>query len=454
MARAVAALAALLVPVSGVRNTRSAAKAIAGVPILNYELRHLQLEAGPLASADTRFDWVLAFGKQATDKELTDFCSNAGKASCTFVGHPDEHGAAMVVLRSTEDELNWMVESHAARIEFVEPDVPVSLPEVMQSVEPAATPWNLAKVGASPRGRFSGRGTSIYVFDSGVRSTHEQFGGRVTPTIDTLAGRGNILECRGDVSCSNDDNGHGTHCAGTAGGKDYGAAPEARLYAMRVCCGSGTNIMAGMDWLATRVRGPTIMTMSLGLTQPAKLMAEARVLDTVVAAGVTVFVAAGNSNADTCEWTYGFIESAIAVGATDSNNRRAGFSCWGRCNDIYAPGVSIPSAWKGSDTDTRSIDGTSMATPLVAGVGALILEEYPSFTPQQVRSKLLERATKGALTNLRSGDPNVLLYATAGGPAPSPVPPPSPTPAVCSESACTAWYACFVSRCRVCPRCS
>jgi hypothetical protein len=431
------ALAAILIPVSGLR--KIAAKTIAGVPILNYDLRHLQLEGGSLASAETQLDWVVGFSsKQATDKQLADFCvhdvKDDVKASCTFVGHPEEHGVALVVLRSTEDELKKVVEMHAANVKFIEPDIPVSLPEdnlesFSASVSASSTPWNLDRIGLSTRGSTTGRGSSIYVLDTGVRSTHEQFGGRVTPTLDTFLNPGTFTECNGDVNCATDYFGHGTHCAGTAAGKDYGAAPEANIYAMKVCCAPGPNmgtIIGGVDWLAQRVTRTVVVSMSLGNPHPSRSTAGEQAIDALVAAGATVLVAAGNRNTDTCTYTFGFIESAIAVGATNSLDERAWFSSWGQCNDIYAPGFGIPSAGSNSDTDYTTADGTSSATPLVAGVAALILEENPAYTPEEVRAKLLERAVYNALTNLRPGDPNILLYARPEGPPPTPVPPPPP----------------------------
>merc|ERR1719277_1179791 len=129
-------------------------------------------------------------------------------------------------------------------------------------------------------------------------------------------------------------------------------------------------------------------------------------VDTLVANGVAVFVSAGNNDADSCRKTYAFIPNTITVGASDPSDKRASFSNWGTCNDIYAPGTSIPSAGHRDDTSMRLMSGTSMATPLTAGAGALLLEQNPSMSPQQLKSQLASMATKGALSDLKSGDTN------------------------------------------------
>merc|ERR1719297_235595 len=113
-----------------------------------------------------------------------------------------------------------------------------------------------------------------------------------------------------------------------------------------------------MDWIIRNAEYPAIMTVSLA--SRGRNEASRRAVDRVVNAGIVVTVGAANDNVDTCTMTYGFIPSAISVGATDSNDRRARFSNWGPCNDIYAPGVAIFGAWNDADDGTRTISGTSM----------------------------------------------------------------------------------------------
>merc|ERR1719277_2215924 len=233
------------------------------------------------------------------------------------------------------------------------------------------------------------------------------------------------MECNGDATCATDTNGHGTHCAGTAGGKVYGVAKKATLHAMRVCCGSGSNVYGGMDFIAQNAIQPAVMTMSLGSYSTPESSRVA--VDAVVSSGVTVIVSAGNRNYPSCEKSYTFIRSAIGVGASTSTNSRASFSNYGECNAIFAPGVSTLSASHTSDTGSSTKSGTSMAAPLVAGVTALFLEQDASRSPAKIRELLQTRAQVNALSALRTGDPNLLLWAGAT-PAPEPVPTPAPPP--------------------------
>merc|ERR1719458_293406 len=133
----------------------------------------------------------------------------------------------------------------------------------------------------------------------------------------------------------------------------------------------------------------TVSLASQGRSESARVA-----VNRVVNAGIVVTVGAANDNVDTCTMTYGFIPSAISVGATDSNDQRAYFSNWGPCNDIYAPGVSIFGAWNDADDGTRTISGTSMATPMAAGAAALLLEEDPSLTPAKVLLKMQQKSIK------------------------------------------------------------
>merc|ERR1719330_2182975 len=266
-------------------------------------------------------------------------------------------------------------------------------------------------------------------------TTHQDFGGRAVPTVDTIAGGGSVRECdASDTSCAADSDGHGTHVAGTAGGRNFGVAKEAVLHAMKVCCGGGSNINGGMDWIARYAQKPAVMTMSLGSYSTP--VSSRVAVDAVVNSGVTVTVSAGNRGTDSCLKSYTFIASAIGVGSSTSTNARSGFSNFGTCNAIFAPGSSILSASHRSDSGSATMSGTSMAAPHVAGAAALLLEEDPTLVAGEgVRSALRAKATANVLSGLRQGDPNLLLnVGGAGGPSPIPTPSrrrspsPSPTP--------------------------
>ncbi len=261
---------------------------------------------------------------------------------------------------------------------------------------------------------FSAPAVHAYIIDTGIRTSHTNFGGRATADFDAI----------GDGQNGQDCNGHGTHVAGTVGSATYGVAKDVRLHAVRVlnCSGSGSNsgVIAGVDWVTANHQNPAVANMSLGGGISTALD---NAVNNSVNSGVFYAVAAGNSNANACNSSPSRAANAYTVAASDSNDVRASFSNWGSCVQIFAPGVSITSTWNTSNTATNTISGTSMASPHVAGAAALILDEHPTWTPTQVRNELNARATSGVISNT-SGSPNLLLYTLGGGPPPPPPPPP------------------------------
>merc|ERR1719362_215354 len=217
------------------------------------------------------------------------------------------------------------------------------MPET-ESVE-AAT-WGLNRIGADARVR-TGAGTTIFVLDTGVRSSHNDFGGRAASALDMSSGR--LRECNGAANCAGDAQGHGTHCAGTAAGASFGVAPKAAVRSVKVLSDQGSGSWSwsyeALDWLAAgtakNVR-PAVASMSLGGPGSQEAMREA--VDAAVNSGVVVVVAGGNSNSDACNFSPAFIPSAITVGSTTSQDKRSSFSNYGSCTDIWAPGSSVLSA--------------------------------------------------------------------------------------------------------------
>ncbi|WP_229400870.1 S8 family serine peptidase [Micromonospora okii] len=294
-----------------------------------------------------------------------------------------------------------------ARVASVQPDL------VIVTAGTQGDPsWSLDRVdqpGRTPSGTYDydndGSGAHVYVFDTGVRPTHSEFAGRMgasTPGTD-----------------HNDCGGHGTAVASAAAGTTYGVAKKATVHSVRVlgCDGAGAaaDALTAIDWVTSAAPRPAVVNMSWS-TGPQDALDNA--IRASTAAGVTYVIAAGNSNNGACETSPQRVAEAIVVGATDSRDRRAGFSNYGSCVDLFAPGTDIKTgAWTGDDATVAS-SGTSLASPIVAGAAAVHLAARPSATPAQVRDALVGCATTGLISDPGAGSPDRLLNSRcAGGPA-------------------------------------
>ncbi|MET7707067.1 S8 family serine peptidase [Micromonospora sp. NPDC005413] len=236
----------------------------------------------------------------------------------------------------------------------------------------------------------SASGVTAYVIDTGIKINHQDFGTRASYGYDFVD----------NDTVADDCEGHGTHVAGTLGGSTYGVAKDVKLVAVRVldCSGGGDTegILAGIDWVTANAVKPAVANMSLGTNYGRDLVIEQAVA-TSIASGITYAVAAGNSYDDACNYSPSAVPAAITVGATDRVDMRATFSNWGPCLDTFAPGVGITSAGISSPTASRIGDGTSMASPHVAGAAALRLAANPTSTPAQVRDFIVTSGISGAV---------------------------------------------------------
>ncbi|WP_417214977.1 S8 family serine peptidase [Alcanivorax sp.] len=259
-----------------------------------------------------------------------------------------------------------------------------------------------------------GRDVTVYVVDTGLRSSHTEFNGRLAQGRNFVSSGGFLFGGGSvDPADTEDCNGHGTHVAGTAVGSTWGVAKEASIAPVRVldCNGSGSNsgVIAGIDWVAGNHRKPAVANMSLGGGNSTALDTAVR---NAVDAGVTMVVAAGNDNRDACNGSPNRVAEALTVGATTRQDQRSSFSNFGACVDLFAPGSDITSAWYQSDTQTASLNGTSMAAPHAAGAAALYLGANPSATPGAVNVALVDDTVTGAISNAGNQSPNRLLQIT------------------------------------------
>merc|ERR1719384_2634028 len=308
------------------------------------------------------------------------------------------------------------------------------IPEIEADGVEAAT-WGLNRIGADRRSRSGGSAT-VFVLDTGVRVTHQDFTGRAAPALDMTVG--DPVECGSDMSCAGDAQGHGTHCAGSAAGASFGVAPAAAVRSVKVLSDSGSGSWSwsyyALDWLAGNPTRPAVASMSLGGGGTQQAMADA--VDGAVNAGVVVVVAGGNENTNACTKSPAFVPSAITVGSVTSLDARSSFSNYGSCTNIWAPGSDVVSASHRSDTGSVSFSGTSMACPHVSGAAALILDADPTKKSSAVLQEMLSTATIGAISGLKSGDTNALLYVGEGGPPPAPPTPPAECPFYCGLRLC------------------
>jgi len=236
-----------------------------------------------------------------------------------------------------------------------------------------------------------------YIIDTGIYASHTQFGGRANNVYDALGGNGT------------DCNGHGTHVAGTVGSATYGVAKAVRLHGVRVlsCSGSGTwsQVISGMNWVASNAIRPAVANMSLGGSFNSSVNSAATALSN---AGVFTAIAAGNSNLNACNYSPASASNVTTVAASDRTDLRASFSNFGSCVEVYAPGVSVTSTWLNGGTNT--ISGTSMASPHVAGVGALYKATYGDASWSTINSWIINNSTANVIRSNPAGTPNRLLY--------------------------------------------
>lgn len=247
-----------------------------------------------------------------------------------------------------------------------------------------------------------GNGANIYVLDTGININHNEFSGRIGTVTSTISG-----------GATNDCNGHGTHVASIAAGENYGVAPSSTINSIRIaynCEGDSkmSDMIEAFEWVIDHGQPNSIINLSY--TANSYLIRYA--MDSAVTDGHVVVSAAGNNNLDSCTdpgsqyktW------SSILVGASTSSDGQSSFSNFGSCVDLYAPGSDITAAYHLNNTGTTTMSGTSMASPIVAGLAAGYRSTYPNATPQEVFQAIINSASSGKLSGLGTGSPNKLAY--------------------------------------------
>ncbi len=261
-----------------------------------------------------------------------------------------------------------------------------------------------ARTGLDRKYNFSktGKGVNVFVIDTGILRTHQEFTGRVGAGFTAV----------NDGQGTNDCNGHGSHVSGTIGGTVFGVAKEVTINPVRVldCNGSGSNsaVIAGLDFVTKHAVKPAVANMSIGGAPSNQVDAA---VNAAIQSGIVFAIAAGNDNANACNTSPARVPDAITVGASQTNDKRASFSNFGSCLDIFAPGVNIQSVGIRSNVSTAILSGTSMACPHVAGVAALLLEGAPTATAKEIRDQMIANATPNVVSGAGLNSPNRLLFS-------------------------------------------
>jgi subtilisin family serine protease len=428
----------------------ASATTIMGVQVFNFEQRHAARGATPDAAGAMPMVWHVMM-RDSAGMGMMDICSSLqGAAGCIDMSMrgSNNKGTGCFVLRATETELGQMIIDHSTEIDFVEADLSVAAipslsagpaaPSLLQADQPVAGLSNLDRIddrvgldGSYDVPISGGAGVNVYITDTGVRTTHTQFGGRAIPTLEYVDGQ--IICDPTNTSCADDLNGHGTHVAGIAAGTIDGVAKSATIRAVKVLDEQGggdlNNWIRALNWIITEGPRPAVVSASLG-GEGVSAIASVVVMR-AVEDGIVVIVASGNNNDDACRFSPASVPDAITVSATnDQDDQRAEFSNFGACVDIFAPGVEILSLSYENDEGTRVLSGTSQANPHVAGAAALLLQS--GVQGQDVAAMMMQQATADVVGDAGPASPNTFLFVQSEMLVGAPVQEiliPGPTPA-------------------------
>lgn len=282
----------------------------------------------------------------------------------------------------------------------------------------------------------AGAAAHVYIIDTGINANHVEFAGRVGTSRNFVA----PLLGSADPNNWADCNGHGTHVASTTAGTTWGIAKKATIHAVRVLdcqgSGSGSAILAGMDWVAKNHQSNAVANMSLGTVGGRSTDIETGARN-LVNANVALAVAAGNDNANACNTSPSAEPSVLTTGATTVTDARASFSNYGTCVDLFAPGNGITAANYANNTGSKSLSGTSMASPHAAGALALVRSANSGLNAVQAQAQVVADSTPGVVTSPGTGSPNKLLFVPGGSGTPTDAAPTAAFTSSCSALACS-----------------
>lgn len=416
---------ALVLSLGGLTIAQSPATAEVQESANGQQKQNLFSNTCPTSTSLESKNYIIRFADGTSDTEVDRLVKLKGGNSSRRFKKTFNGVVANLNARSARDlcllndaDLLWIEEDQNVKID------PQGVATVRSAAVVSTTSWGIDRIDqrSGTNGQYSfatdGAGVDVYIVDTGLNASHTEFANRVKQGYSVFTNDANTA----------DENGHGTHVAGTAAGATLGVAPAASIVPVKVldASGSGTlsGVIAGIEWaIEHHTATPAVMNMSLGTSKSDSLNTA---IDRAFLDGITVVVAAGNSNMNACDVSPASnVASALTVGATTTTDARALYSNFGECLDLFAPGNGITSAWHTSTTATQTISGTSMASPHVAGLAARYLSAAPTAVPMQVMAAIKADATTGVVSSAGTMSPNLLAF---GDPTLTPLPPALMTP--------------------------
>jgi len=380
----------------------------------------------PCLGGHGRQNWIIKLPDNWTDDKIK-YLAQQFPSEDRFVGTPSKKGLPILIIWANQEELSVALHT-VPGAEYVEVDSGISAVKEDFNAEfepddgkPDPVPWGLDRIDNEGEldGRYTaggpdgGRGIHVYVFNSGIRTTHGQFGGRAIPTLEVKSGK--VVPCSStDVDCAVDNHGHGTHQAGVIGGGTVGVAQGSWLHAVKILSDTGqgtlSSFLMAADWLLVNANRPAVVNLALSAevhTGDARILKD--VIDRMVARDIPVIVPAGQENDNACFYSPSDVTAAITVGASGPDDKRAAFSSFGTCVDLFAPGSKVVTAGIRSDRSYAVLSSTALAASHVTGAVAMFLALANGTAAQdEVEKEIVRAAFAGLLKNVQDS-PNKLL---------------------------------------------